>query len=226
VPRASGLHLVAACDAHNRQLVSRRRILKYSMYTMIQALEVRATAGRAAAAGRWPETPGVSDFAKYRAPRTHRERHVRAHERASKTVQPTLLPPRSGICARGRERARTASPSWSVAQAEHGERPDKTVQALAHRADRANIPQGIQCTETSATMLEQSPSHVPQPDPRKELLQRCVYHGPRTSHGHTHASVSLLYYPYTPQLRSTRYILPHTEHDRVSPKYQSLKFPS
>ena len=47
----SGLHLVAACDAHNRQLVSRRRILKYSMYTMIQALELRATAGQAAAAG-------------------------------------------------------------------------------------------------------------------------------------------------------------------------------
>ena len=42
-----------------------------------------------------------------------------------------------------KKRARTASPSRSVAQAEHGERPDKIVQALAHRADRANIPQGI-----------------------------------------------------------------------------------
>ena len=51
VPQSSGLHLVTACDAHNRQLVSRRRILKYSMYTMIQALELRATAGHAAAAG-------------------------------------------------------------------------------------------------------------------------------------------------------------------------------
>jgi hypothetical protein len=51
VPQSSGLHLVTACDAHNRQLVSRRRILKYSMYTMIQALELRATAGQAAAAG-------------------------------------------------------------------------------------------------------------------------------------------------------------------------------
>ena len=71
MPRSSGLHLVAACDAYNRQLVSRHRILKYSMYTMIQALELRATAGRAAAAGLRPETPGVSDFAKYRAPRTH-----------------------------------------------------------------------------------------------------------------------------------------------------------
>ena len=68
---ASGLHLVAACDAHNWQLVSRRRILKYSIYTMIQALEVRATAGRAAAAGLRPETPGVSDCEKYRTPRTH-----------------------------------------------------------------------------------------------------------------------------------------------------------
>jgi len=64
---------------------------------------VRATAGHAAAAGCWPETPGVSDFAKYRAPRTPRERHARAHDRASKTVQPTFLPPRSGICARGKE---------------------------------------------------------------------------------------------------------------------------
>jgi hypothetical protein len=41
------------------------------------------------------------------------------------TVQPTLLPPRSGICARGTKRARAASPSRSDAQAEHGERPDK-----------------------------------------------------------------------------------------------------
>ena len=143
VPRASGLHLVAACDAHNRQLVSRRRILKYSIYTMIQALEVRATAGRAAAAGLRPETPGVSDFAKYRAPRTHRERHARAHERASKTVQPTLLPPRSGIYAQGKERAHTASPNAgrrpSSGQWEDGE----FVQARAHRADRANSPQGI-----------------------------------------------------------------------------------
>ena len=99
----SGLHLVAACDAHNRQLVSRRRILKYSMYTMIQALKVRANRRARGCAGHWSGTPGVSDFAKYRAPRTHRERHARAHERASKTVQPTLLPPRSGICARGKE---------------------------------------------------------------------------------------------------------------------------
>ena len=100
---ASGLHLVAACDAHNRQLVSRRRILKYSMYTMIQALKVRANRRARGCAGHWSGTPGVSDFAKYRAPRTHRERHARAHERASKTVQPTFLPPRSGICARGKE---------------------------------------------------------------------------------------------------------------------------
>ena len=67
----SGLHLVAACDAHNRQLVSRRRILKYSMYTMIQALKVRANRRARGCAGHWSGTPGVSDFAKYRAPRTH-----------------------------------------------------------------------------------------------------------------------------------------------------------
>ena len=52
--------------------------------------------------GSGQKTTGVSDFAKYRAPRTHREQHARAHERASKTVQPTILPPRSGICARGK----------------------------------------------------------------------------------------------------------------------------
>ena len=71
VPLSSGLHLVAACDAHNRQLVSRRRILKYSMYNMIQALELRATAGRAAAAGHRPENARCFRFRKYRAPRAH-----------------------------------------------------------------------------------------------------------------------------------------------------------
>ena len=113
------------------------------MYTMIQALEVRATAGRAAAAGRWPETPGVSDFAKYRAPRTHRERHARAHERASKTVQPTLLPQRSGIYARGKEHAHTASPNAGRRPSSGRWEAGEFVQARAHRADRANIPQGI-----------------------------------------------------------------------------------
>ena len=68
------------------------------------------------------------------------------------------------------------------------------------------------------SLLERCSSHVPQANPRKGLLQRCVYHEPRTSHGHTHASVSLLYYPHTPQLRSTRYILPHAEHDMTSPR--------
>ena len=141
----SGLHLVAACDAHNRQLVSRRRILKYSMYTMIQALKVRANRRARGCAGHWSGTPGVSDFAKYRAPRTHRERHARAHERASKTVQPTLLPPRSGICARGKERAHTAFPTHSQASEYHGpsskqgavEGRIKFVKARTHRADSA-----------------------------------------------------------------------------------------
>ena len=71
VPQSSGLHLVAACDAYKRQLVSRRRILKYSMYTMIQALELRATAGRATAAGHLPENDRCFRLRKYRAPRTH-----------------------------------------------------------------------------------------------------------------------------------------------------------
>ena len=142
MPRASGLHLVAACDAHNRQLVSRRRILKYSMYTMIQALQVRANRRARGCAGHWSGTPGVSDFAKYRAPRTHRERHARAHERASKTVQPTFLPPRSGICARGTKRARAASPSRSDAQAEHGERPDKPCKRWRREQTEQTFPKG------------------------------------------------------------------------------------
>ena len=76
VPLSSGLHLVAVCDAHNRQLVSRRRILKYNMYTMIQALELRATAGRATAAGLRPENARCFRFRKISrtqdAPRTAR----------------------------------------------------------------------------------------------------------------------------------------------------------
>ena len=71
VPQSSGLHLVTACDAHNRQLVSGRRILKYSMYTMIQALELRATAGHAVAAGHRKESAGCFRVRKYHAPRSH-----------------------------------------------------------------------------------------------------------------------------------------------------------
>jgi len=50
-PWPTGLHLVCCMRCANRQLVSRRRILKYSMYTMIQALELRATDRHAVAAG-------------------------------------------------------------------------------------------------------------------------------------------------------------------------------
>ena len=51
----------------------------------------------------------------------------------------------------------------------------------------------------------------------------------------THASATSLYYTHTPQLRSTRYILPHAVRHLtspslleawVSPKYRPLKFPS
>ena len=71
MPQSSELHLVAACDTHNRQLVSRRRILKYSMYTMIQDLELRTTAGHAAAAGHWPENARCFRFHEGSAPRAH-----------------------------------------------------------------------------------------------------------------------------------------------------------
>ena len=141
----SGLHLVAACDAHNRQLVSRCRILKYSMYTMIQALKVRATAGRAAVRGVGQECPVFQISQNIAHPgRTEngtpgpmsvlpRQFNQRSYRRVVEYVR--------GV----KKRARTASPSRSVAQAEHGERPDKIVQALTHRADRADIPQGIRC---------------------------------------------------------------------------------
>jgi hypothetical protein len=67
-------------------------------------------------------------------------------------------------------------------------------------------------------LLERVPSHVPQTDSRERLFHRSVYQSLRTSHGPTHALVSPLYYPHTPQLRSTRYILPHAEHDLPSPR--------
>ena len=41
-----------------------------------------------------------------------------------------------------KKRARTASPSRSGAQAEHGERPDKTVQAMHTEQDRTQFPKG------------------------------------------------------------------------------------
>jgi hypothetical protein len=159
VPRSSGLHLVAACDAHNQQLVSRRRILKYSMYTMIQALELRATAGRAAGAGHRPENARCFRFRGGSAPRAHWRRGTTTHpphnapgpaERAS-TVQPNSYR-RVVECIRGAKACTRGDPNppaikWvsrSVAQAERGGRPDKTVQARTHRADSTNIPQGIQ----------------------------------------------------------------------------------
>ena len=40
----------------------------------------------------------------------------------------------------------------------------------------------VEKTVFTTPLLEQSPLHVPQSDPRKELLQHCVHHGPRTSH--------------------------------------------
>ncbi len=71
---------------------------------------------------------------------------------------------------------------------------------------------GDRCTQflRSTGMLERSSSHVPQANPRKELLQRCVHHEPRTSHGDTHALVSPLYYT-THHSCITRYIL-HTQY--------------
>ena len=83
------------------------------------------------------------------------------------TVQPTLLPPRSGICARGKERARTASPSRSGAQAEHGERPDKPCKRGRTEQTGQTFPKDP-VPLSSATMLELSSSHVPQAVSRRK----------------------------------------------------------
>ena len=136
MPRASGLHLVAACYAHNRQLVSRSRILKYSMYTMIQALEYGQPPGMRLLRGVGQKRPVFQisqNIAHPGRPENGtpgpmsvlpRQFNQRSYRRVVEYVR--------GV----KKRARTASPSRSAAQAEHSERPDKTVQALAHRADR------------------------------------------------------------------------------------------
>jgi len=65
------------------------------------------------------------------APRTRWRRGTTTHpphiapgpaERAS-TVQPTLLPPRSGIYVRGKKRAHTAIPTHPQASGYHGSSP-------------------------------------------------------------------------------------------------------
>ena len=109
------LHAIA-----NRQLVSRRLILKYSMYTMIQALELRTTAGHARLSrGIGERVHGATDFTSVLHPgRTEkRDNDSPPHsvpgsaERAT-TVQPTLLPMHSGKYPRGKSvRTRRSLPT-------------------------------------------------------------------------------------------------------------------
>ena len=83
------------------------------------------------------------------------------------TVQPTLLPPRSGICARGTKRAHAASPTRSDAQAERGERPDNPCKRGRTEQTGQTFPKDP-VPLSSATMLELSSSHVPQAVSRRK----------------------------------------------------------
>ena len=83
------------------------------------------------------------------------------------TVQPTLLPPRSGICARGTKRAHAASPTRSDAQAERGERPDNPCKRGRTEQTGQTFPKDP-VPLSSATMLELGSSHVPQAVSRRK----------------------------------------------------------
>ena len=194
---SSGLHLVAACDAHNRQLVSRRRILKYSMYTMIQALELRANRRARGCAGHWSGTPGVSDFAKYRAPRTHRERHARPHERASKTVQPTSPPPRSGKYPR---RWRT----YALGRPIELQRPEGRAEGgrkVRHKRSvqdsRLREPNFGYHVNASGRSTSRPFAHVPRAYPRREPDSRSMHGEHSRTSLRRHARTSIITVLYT-----------------------------
>ena len=139
---ASGLHLVAACDAHNRQLVSRRRILKYSMYTMIQALEYGQPPGMRLLRGVGQKRP-VFQISQNIA-------HPGRTENSTPgpmSVLPRQFNQRSYRrvveCVRGvKKHAHTASPTRSDAQPEHGERPDKQCKRWRREQTEQTFPKG------------------------------------------------------------------------------------
>ena len=68
-----------------------------------------------------------------------RQMHQRFHRRVVECIR------RVKACTHGDPNPPASEwVSRSVAQADRGGRPDKTVQGRTHRADSANIPQGIQ----------------------------------------------------------------------------------
>ena len=108
-----------------------------------------------------------------------------------------------------KKRARTASPSRSDAQPEHGKRPAKPCTRWRTEQTEQTFLKGSS-ELTSATMLERSSPHVPLTVPREEAPS--ALRSPQASDfpGETHALISPLYYT-THHSCITRYIL-HTQY--------------
>ncbi len=113
-----------------------------------------------------------------------------------------------------------------------GGRTGQTVQTFPRGSNELNFGYHVRAVRRSSStppiLVSRTTSRFPH-----ETLSAMHVPEPRTSHGHMHALVSALYYPHTPQLRSTRYILPHAERDLPSPnsprarallKYRSYNF--
>ena len=156
MPLSSGLHLVAACDAHNRQLVS-PKVQHVHYDTGPRVTGNRRACGCCGALARKRPVPQI--FTRVLHPgRTEEEGQRFNPPTARLGLQNVRLQfnqrsyHRIVECIRGAKACTHGDPNppaseWvsrSVAQAERCGRPDKTVQARAHRADSANIPQGIQ----------------------------------------------------------------------------------
>ena len=127
---------------------------RYSMYTIIQALELRTTAGHVRLLLVVGErVHGATDFTSVLHPGSTEKRgndsppHSASGpaERAS-TVQPTLLPPRSGNYPRGKSvRTRRSLPTRkrvSVAQTERCGRPDHCASVGEQDRQLQTFPRG------------------------------------------------------------------------------------
>ena len=124
-------------------------------------------------------------------------------------------PTRNRVSITGR---RPSSVRWKAGQnlCKRG-RTEQTVQTFPRGSNELNFGYhvfGYQfcfCKNNKRMIIiECGPSHVPQADSRKRLFQCSVYQSLRTSHGHTHALISPLYYT-THHSCITHYIL-HTQY--------------
>jgi hypothetical protein len=235
--RASGLHLVAACDAHNRQLVSRRRILKYSMYTMIQALTVRATAGHAAVRGIGQErpvfqisqniahpgrtengTPGPMSV----LPRQFNQRSYRRvveYMRGTRSVHTQRPQARAVAQAAGGGRLENLCKRW---------RTEQTEQTFPKGSSALNFGYHVRalllaCTTTRSSQGAPSALRVP----RASGFPRSHTRIGITTVLSAHTTVA--FHPIHPSTYCTQNMTCRFRgplEPRVSPKYQLLKFPS